>query len=97
MKRVRRGRSRPRESGFIVTWDVNSLDQVAAHRVHYFIFGATVHSAGRLYLYPGFLEKEGVRYLGQSVVFVKPSLLRGIDAFLSRNGVDHEATLATLG
>ena len=97
MKRVRKGKARPKESGFIVTWDVNSADRAAAHRLHYFMFGASVTSHGRSYTYTGFVERDGVRYLGQSVVFVPPSHLREIDSFLARNGVDHEATHATLG
>ncbi len=97
MKRVRKGLARPRESGFIVTWDVDSLDRVTAHRVHYFVFGTTVTAKGRIYRYPGFVERSGVRYLGQSVIFVPPALLGEIDAFLARNAVSHEATRATLG
>ncbi len=88
---------RPRESGYIVTWDVNSVDRATAHRVQYFVFGTTVSSKGRLYEYPGFVERDGVRYLGQSVVFVPPALLREIDSFLAVHGVAHEATRATLG
>ena len=97
LNRVRRSRFRRRESGFIVTWDVNSADRPVAHRVRYFVFGTTVSCGGRVYHYSGFVEKDGVRYLGQSVIFVRPSLLREIDAFLVRNGVDHEATPAILG
>lgn len=97
MRRVRRGRARSPDTGFIVTWDVNSVDRMAAHRVQYFIFGRTVTSGGRVYQYPGFVDREGVRYLGQSVVFVRPAFLQEIDAFLSVNGVDHEATRATIG
>lgn len=97
MMRVRKGLARPPESGFIVTWDVNSVDRVAAHRLHYFMFGTTVTADGRLYRYRGFVERSGVRYLGQSVIFVPPSLLCEIDSFLVRNGVSHEATRATLG
>ena len=80
-----------------MTWDVNSVDRTAAHRVHYFVFGATLRSGNHVYSYPGFVGRDGVRYLGQSVIFVRPSLLREIDSFLSCNGVDHEATPATLG
>lgn len=97
MRRVRRGRSRGRESGFIVTWDVNSADQASVHRLRYFVFGSTVNVGGRVYHYRGFVERHGVRYLGPSVIFVKPALLREIDALLSRIGVDHEATAAVLG
>lgn len=61
------------------------------------MFGRTVTSRGHVYRYPGFVEHEGVRYLGRSVVFVRAGLFRDIDAFLTRNGVEHEATPATLG
>ncbi len=97
MRRVRRGRTRGRESGFIVTWDVDTREQAVANRVRYFMFGATRYARGRVYRYPGFLEQEGARYLGQSVVFVQASLLREIDAFLSLNRIDHEVTPAVLG
>lgn len=97
MRRVRKGLKRPRETGFIVTWDVDSVDRSVAHRVHYFVFGTTVTAKGRLYRYAGFVERPGVRYLGQSVIFVPPALLREVEAFLARNGVSHEATRATLG
>ncbi len=97
MRRVRKGLARPRESGFIVTWDVISVDRTTAHRVHYFVFGTAVVAKGRLYRYRGFVERAGVRYLGQSVIFVPPGLLGEIEAFLTSNGVSHEATRAILG
>ncbi len=97
MRRVRKGQQRGAESGYIVTWDINSADRPAARRLYHFVFGETVSSRGRTYTYPGFVEKDGVRYLGQSVLFVRPHLLREIDAFLSRSGIEHEATRATLG
>ena len=97
MRRVRKGRARPRESGYIVTWDVDSTDHVTANRLRRFVFGDTAISRGRTYRYPGFVEKEGVRYLGQSVIFVRPALLTEITAFLSGIGVDYEVTLASLG
>lgn len=96
MRRVRRGKRRGREVGFIVTWDVNSKDRAAAGRLFRFVFGGVSRSNGKTYRYPGFLERVGVRYLGQSVVFVRLARLREIDAFLSNNGIDHEVTPATL-
>ncbi len=97
MGRVRRGLGRPPETGFIVTWDVDSTDRVTSHQVQYFMFGTEVLTKGHLYRYLGFVEREGVRYLGQSVIFVPPRMLREIEAFLARHGVAHEATRATLG
>lgn len=96
MKRVRRGKGHPRESGFIVTRDVEGVDRAAAHRVQYYMLGTTVTANGRVYRYPGFVERDGVRYLGQSVVFVRPNLLAEIESFLAGRSVDHEATRAIL-
>jgi hypothetical protein len=97
MARVRKGKRRSRESGFIITWDVDSKDRPTSARVHRFVYGDVAHANGKTYLYPGFVEKDGVRYLGQSVLFVRPGLLAEIDAFLSVHGIDHEVTPTTLG
>jgi hypothetical protein len=94
---VRRGKIRPRESGSIVTWDVDSADQATANRLRQFVYGNVARSRGRVYRYPGFVEKEGVRYLGQSVLFVRPHLRSELIAFLERNAIDHEVTPATMG
>jgi hypothetical protein len=94
---VREGKAERRESGFIVTWDVNSRDRVTAHRLQRFVYGDQARIDGRTYRYPGFVENEGVRYLGQSVVFVRPSLLGQLVDFLSRSGIEHEVTAATVG
>lgn len=50
-----------------------------------------------MYHYGGFLEGEGVRYLGQSVLFVPSHSLGMIDSWLVAHGVDHEAIPAVLG
>lgn len=97
MKRVRRDQAGRRASGYIVTWDVNAADGAAAGRVRRFVFGDTTRSATRVYRYPGFVGKDGVRYLGQSVLFVVPSRLRELDAFLTATGIDHAVTPAILG
>ncbi len=97
MRRVRKGKRRPRATGFIVTWDVDSADTSMVNRTRRFVFGDTANSRGRNYRYPGFIEREGVRYLGQSVAFVPPNLLAEIDGFLTRTGVEHEITPATIG
>ncbi len=97
MGRVRRGKRKSRESGFIITWDVESKDRPTTARVQRFVYGDVVRANGKVYRYPGFVEKEGVRYLGQSVLFIRPGLLSEIDGFLSSLGVDHEATPASVG
>ena len=97
IKWVREGKAKGRESGFIVTWDVNSTDRAVAHRLQRFVYGDTVRSNGREYRYPGFIEKTGVRYLGQSVIFVRPNLLGELIDFLSRTRIEHEVTAAAVG
>jgi len=52
---------------------------------------------GKVYRRHGFAERDGVRYLGQSVLFVRPSLLGDIQAFLESNRIDHEITSAAIG
>jgi len=66
-------------------------------RLKRFIFGQHVERGGRAYDYPGFVEREGVRYLGQSVLFVVPSRRSELEAFLGQNGIAHHTTPATLG
>ncbi len=97
MRRVRKGAQRRSERGFIVTWDVDSANGAVAGRVRRFVFGDSTRSGDRVYRYAGFVERDGVRYLGQSVLFVIPSRLREIDAFLRVNAVDHEVTPAVIG
>ena len=97
IKWVREGKASGRESGFIVTWDVNSTDRAVAHRLQRFVYGDTAQSKGREYRYPGFIEKTGVRYLGQSVIFVRPNLLGELVDFLSRTRIEHEVTAAAVG
>lgn len=60
---VRKGRQGGRETGFLVSWDVDSRDCRAADRVRYFVFDRRVRSRGRSYGYAGFVFKAGVRYL----------------------------------
>lgn len=96
MRRVRKGKTSVRESGFIVTWDVDSVDYITASRLRRFVFGDSSLHGGKVYRYPGFIERKGVRYLGQSVLFVRPSLLREIEEALERLGIDHESTRATI-
>jgi len=97
MARVRRAKRRSRESGFVVSWDVDSKDRATTARVYRFVYGDVTTPNGKTYRYPGFVERRGVRYLGQSVLFVTPHLLAEIDGFLSSNGIDHEMIPVTIG
>ncbi len=97
MARVRRAKRRSRESGFVVSWDVDSKDRATTARVYRFVYGDVTTPNGKAYRYPGFVEKKGVRYLGQSVLFVTPHLLAEIDGFLSSNGIDHEMIPVIIG
>lgn len=90
MRLVRRGKRAVRGRGYVVTWDVDSAKRAVAYQVWVFLFGRTVHVDGRSYRYEGFLVKDGVRYLGQSVVFVQPHRLDELRRFLAAHGVDTE-------
>jgi hypothetical protein len=96
VRRVRRQRGRFL-TGFLVTWDVNSKDPSMCARVRRFIFGITVRVDGKSYRYPGFVEREGVRYVGQSVLFVTPDRLGELKDFLRWRHVDHVAMHASVG
>jgi hypothetical protein len=45
--------------------------------------------------YPGFVWKEGIRYLAQSAIFVLPHRLPEIRHILEENGIDHDVEEAT--
>ena len=83
--------------GSILTWGVNSSDRAAASRLRRFVYGSFAERGGRTYRYPGFVEKVGIRYVGQSVLFVPSALLAEIDSFLIGAGVDHGTLPAGLG
>ncbi len=87
---VRKTKQKVRGSGFVVTWDVDSRDRPATRRLWSFLFGRRVRVGGREYSYAGFVWREGVRYMGQSVVFVLPHRLAELTSFLSINRIDHE-------
>ncbi len=97
LRRVRKWKGRGRTEGFILTWDVNSADRASTSRLRRFVYGSVTEQDGRTYRYPGFVEKAGVRYVGQSVLFVPASLLGEIESFLTGAGVDHETVPASLG
>lgn len=83
--------------GFLVTWDVDSSDAAAAARLRRFVYGDMSVHGGKVYRRPGFVERNGVRYLGQSVLFVRPPLLGEIQGFLESHRIDHEVTSAAIG
>lgn len=97
MRRVRQGHAESRAVGFIVTWDVDSSDRRTADQLRRFVFGSSPYVKGRFYRYAGFVESEGVRYLGQSVLFVPSRARRSLDSWLTGHGIDHEVIPAVLG
>ena len=96
VRRARQQKSRPL-AGYVVTWDVDSRDLSQCSRVRRFVFGHTVSTNGKTYHYPAFVELEGVRYMGQSVLFVGREQLDLLRDFLRSNGVDHVISEATMG
>ncbi len=80
-----------------MTWDVDSTNASQCARVRRFVFGYTLNQGGRVYRYRGFVEGEGVRYLGQSVIFVTAESLPQLLAFLRSQGVESIVTSAWLG
>jgi hypothetical protein len=96
IRRVRRQR-RQHMQGFIVTWDVDSSDAASCARVRRFVFGYDLRKNGRAYHYPGVVESGGVRYLGQSVLFVTADVLAVLRRFLVTNGIEHAVMDARIG
>lgn len=80
-----------------MTWDVDSRDAAQCGRVRRFVFGYGQYRGDRTYRYAGFAEREGVRYLGQSVLFVTAESLPELLAFLRTERVQHVITSAWLG
>ncbi len=96
VRRARRQRSAGTD-GFIVTWDADSANASQCGRVRRFIFGYSLNQGGRAYRYRGFLETEGARYLGQSVIFVTAEALPQLLGFFRSQGVESVVTSAWLG
>ncbi len=84
-------------AGYIVTWDVDSRDSASCAKLRRFVYGYELHNNERVYQYPGFVEREGARYLGQSVLFVIPDQLSVLRDFLRMNGIDHAVRTASVG
>ena len=83
--------------GFIVTWDVDSRNSALSARLKRFVFGYETRKEGRVYRYPGLVDRDGARYLGQSVVFVTLTVLPSVESFLSSNRIDYVVTVAGIG
>ncbi len=89
---VRAGKTKLQGTCYLVTWDIDSLDRTAVNRMQYYLFGRGTRSGGDLNKERrGFVWEEGVRYVGQSAVFVLPSRLAEIRRFLEENEIDYEA------
>ena len=84
-------------AGFIVTWDLDSRDPAQCARVRRFVYGQTLRQVRKVYRYAGFVDRPGVLYLGQSVLFVPGALLEDLQGFLKSTAVAHLTTHARLG
>ncbi len=76
----------------ILSYDISGHDNATAVAVCLHIFGrrARVKSAGggiKEYRYPGFIEKAGVVWLGQSVFLLRPDRFEELRRFLDAKGV----------
>ena len=96
VRRARNQRSQ-RLAGFIVTWDVYSRDRAQCGRLRRFVYGDKTSGNGKAYEYRGLVHQEGVRYLGQSVLFVSRDRLAALCSFLKANGIAPVVTEAILG
>src|SRR6059036_1978261 len=76
-------------AGFIVTWDVDSANTLMCGKIRRFVFGYTSRKSGKAYHYAGLVERDGVRYLGQSVLFVSPAMLGLLTEYLRRRDRPH--------
>ena len=66
-------------------------------RLQRFIYGYQTTWEGRVYRHPGFVERGGVRYLGQSVPLVREDWLPELISGLTEIGVDFEVDQASVG
>ena len=96
LRRARKQRQVPMD-GFIVTWDVDSANTVMCGKIRRFVFGYTSRKSGKAYHYAGLVERDGVRYLGQSVLFVSPATLGLLTEYLRREGIGHMVIEASVG
>jgi len=84
-------------NGYLITWDADSRNAALCARLSRFVFGYEIKKNGKTYRYPGFVERDGVRYVGQSVLFVTDVGLGEPRSFLSSNGIDHVVASASIG
>ena len=96
VRRVRRQKNRSL-AGFIVTWDVDSKDHAQCTRLRRFVFGYTSRWNGTAYRYAGFIERTGVQYLGQSVLFVTAERRAELERFLEGSKIEHFVREASVG
>ena len=77
----------------ILSYDVAGHDNRTAVAVSHFIYGfavkAKVNGATKEYRYPGFIERDGVVWLGQSVLLLTPERASELRVFLEAKGVAH--------
>jgi len=85
----------------IVSYDVARTNNALAVAIAHFLFGysvrARVNGGTKEYRYPGFIEKEGVVWLGQSVVLLTPQRSRELQSFLASKGAAHEVLPVRVG
>jgi len=84
-------------TGFIVTWDADSRDESLCARVRRFVYGYTTAVNGKSYHHPGFVDLDGVCYLGQSVLCVTAERLPGLRSFLRSAKVNHMVRFGSTG
>ena len=70
----------------IVSYDIAGQDKHTSVEIARFVFGtrtnARVRGGVKEYRYPGFIEKEGVVWLGQSVLLLTPQRSRELRDYL---------------
>ena len=75
----------------IVSYDIAGHDRPTSVKIARFVFGtrtnARIRGGMKEYRYPGFIEKEGVVWLGQSVFLLTPQRSRELRDFLGARGV----------
>lgn len=76
----------------IISYDIPGRERKTSVEIARFVFGTRTKAQVRggdvkEYRYPGFIEKEGVVWLGQSVFLLTPQRSRELREFLSGKGV----------
>src|SRR5437899_11821730 len=96
LRRARKQQQAPMH-GFIVTGEVDSANTAMCWRIRRFVFGYTSRKSGRAYHYAGLVERDGVRYLGESVLFASPPTLGLLTEYLRRERIGHVVIEASVG